>query len=413
MLQSPELRNAPELPPAVTGAAFEATNSDTVTVTLAEPFAPLPAYLTLGILPVHLLRDTPPESLYDSPFNQRPVGSGAYLIQTLALNRAELVANTAYHFPQAFIERLDLRFYPDDGALFEALERGEVNGALFESGLGPSDILTIQQQDKLRMSTLDTGEITYVYLNLDVPLFQDRSLRQALLYGLDRDALIRDVLRGQASRADSPIAPSSWAYTPSLRRYGVDTNLAGLLLDEAGWLVGGDGIRRKDGIPLAFTLTTGPDPVRVEVANRVAEAWNALGANVTVESTGLTELVRDIIEQRDYDALLFVDAAHPDPDPYDAWHSSEAGGQGGNLAQFSDSRVDALLSEARSSPQTHRDDLYAAFQEIFAQEVPSIPLYVSRALYVQDVDVSGVRVNQLGSPGDRFWQVQEWFLETR
>lgn len=411
--RSPDIHNGPKLPDAVTTATFEAASSTTVTVTLTEPFSPLPAYLTLGILPAHLLRDTPPGSLYDSPFNQRPVGSGAYRIQTLALNRAELVANTAYHFEQAFIERLDLRFYPDDGALFEALERGEVNAALFESGLGPSDILTIQQHDELRMSTLDTGEITHVYLNLDVPLFQDRSLRQALLYGLDRDALIRDVLRGQASRADSPITPSSWAYAPQLTRYGVDVNLANLLLDEAGWLMGQDGIRRKDGVPLAFTLTTGPDPVRIEVAHRVVEAWNALGASVTVDSSGLTELVRDIIEPRSYQALLFVDAAHADPDPYDSWHSSEAGGQRGNLAQFSDPRVDEILSEARSAPNTRRHELYETFQEIFAQELPSIPLYVSRAVYVQDVEVSGVRVSQLGTPGDRFWQVQEWFLETR
>jgi peptide/nickel transport system substrate-binding protein len=263
------------------------------------------------------------------------------------------------------------------------------------------------------MSTLDKGEITYVYLNLEIPLFQSRRLRQALLYAIDRDALIRDVLRGQAARADAPIAPGSWAYSPSLTRYGADPQLANLLLDEAGWLKGEDGIRRNGGTALAFTLTTGSDPVRVAVANRVAEAWNAIGASVIVEPSGLTALVRDLIEQRDYEALLFVDSAGTDPDPYAAWHSDGAGGQGGNLAQFSNARVDALLTEARSAPLTRRKELYDEFQEIFAQEVPSIPLYVSRALYVQDADVSGVRIGQLAEPGDRFWQVQEWFLKTR
>lgn len=413
LLQSPDLRNAPAVQSVLASAVFTATNSTTVTVGLPEPYAPLPAYLTLGILPAHLLRNTAPDALYDSPFNQRPVGAGAYRVETLALNRAELVANPAYHFEQAFIQRLGLRFYDDDGALFEALQRNEINGALFESGLGPSDILEIQQRDELRMSTLDEGEITYVYLNLDLPLFEDRRLRQALLYAIDRDALIRDVLRGQAARADSPIAPGSWAYSPSLTRYDVDPGLANLLLDEAGWIEGEDGIRRRGTESLAFTLTTGPDPVRVAVARRVADAWNAVGASVTVESSGLTELVRDTIEQRAYQALLFVDTARPDPDPYGTWHSASRGGQAGNLAQFSDARVDALLSEARSASLTGRKDLYDEFQEIFAQEVPSIPLYVSRAVYVQDADVSGVRLGQLSEPGDRFWQVQEWFLKTR
>jgi peptide/nickel transport system substrate-binding protein len=413
LLQSSDLRNGPEMPAALQTALVTQVDTSTVQFELTEPYSPLPAHLTLGLLPEHLLRNTAPENLYDSPFNQRPVGAGAYRVERLALNHAELVANPAYHFQQAFIQRLELRFYPDDGALFEALQREEINGALFESGLGPSDILEIQQRDELRMAALDTGEITYVYLNLDLPMFSDRRLRQALLYAIDRDALIRDVLRGQAVRADSPIAPGSWAYSPSLTRYDEDPALADLLLDEAGWLKGEDGVRRKDGTALAFALTTGPDPVRVAVAERVAEAWNAIGASVTIESSGLTELVRDTIEQRAYQALLFVDVAGQDPDPYDTWHSSNRGGQGGNLAQYSDVRVDAILSEARTEPLTQRDALYEEFQEIFAQEVPAIPLYVSRALYVQDTDLSGVRLGQLAEPGDRFWQVQEWFLKTR
>jgi peptide/nickel transport system substrate-binding protein len=413
LLQSSDLRNGPEMPAAVQTALVTQVDTSTVQFELTEPYSPLPAHLTLGLLPEHLLRNTAPENLYDSPFNQRPVGAGAYRVERLALNHAELVANPAYHFQQAFIQRLELRFYPDDGALFEALQREEINGALFESGLGPSDILEIRQRDELRMAALDTGEITYVYLNLDLPMFSDRRLRQALLYAIDRDALIRDVLRGQAVRADSPIAPGSWAYSPSLTRYDEDPALADLLLDEAGWLKGEDGVRRKDGTALAFALTTGPDPVRVAVAERVAEAWNAIGASVTIESSGLTELVRDTIEQRAYQALLFVDVAGQDPDPYDTWHSSNRGGQGGNLAQYSDVRVDAILSEARTEPLTQRDALYEEFQEIFAQEVPAIPLYVSRALYVQDTDLSGVRLGQLAEPGDRFWQVQEWFLKTR
>jgi peptide/nickel transport system substrate-binding protein len=413
LLQSSDLRNGPEIPAALQTALVTQVDTSTVQFELTEPYSPLPAHLTLGLLPEHLLRNTAPENLYDSPFNQRPVGAGAYRVERLALNHAELVANPAYHFQQAFIQRLELRFYPDDGALFEALQREEINGALFESGLGPSDILEIRQRDELRMAALDTGEITYVYLNLDLPMFSDRRLRQALLYAIDRDALIRDVLRGQAVRADSPIAPGSWAYSPSLTRYDEDPALADLLLDEAGWLKGEDGVRRKDGTALAFALTTGPDPVRVAVAERVAEAWNAIGASVTIESSGLTELVRDTIEQRAYQALLFVDVAGQDPDPYDTWHSSNRGGQGGNLAQYSDVRVDAILSEARTEPLTQRDALYEEFQEIFAQEVPAIPLYVSRALYVQDTDLSGVRLGQLAEPGDRFWQVQEWFLKTR
>ncbi|NIR32038.1 MAG: peptide ABC transporter substrate-binding protein, partial [Gammaproteobacteria bacterium] len=74
---------------------------------------------------------------------------------------------------------------------------------------------------------------------------------------------------------------------------------------------------------------------------------------------------------------------------------------------------DTILEQARGPvPRTRRAELYEEFQEIFAQEVPAIPLYVSTALYVQDTDLSGVRIGRLSQPGDRFWQVHEWFLET-
>jgi peptide/nickel transport system substrate-binding protein len=414
LLQEPGLKNAPALQRLLEDAVFEAPDNLTITVELPRPYAPLPAYLTLGILPSHLLRTTDPADLYDSAFNQQPVGAGAYRLEGLSLQHAQLVANPAYHFEQAFIQNLELRFYRDDGALFDALVTREVNGALFAAGLGPSDFVQLDQREDLRISSLDTGAVSYVYLNLNLPLFEDRRLRQALLYAIDRGKLIESVLRGQAVRADSPIPPQSWAHSASLTRYQVNAELANLLLDEAGWRRGPDGVRRRGTQDLAFTITASADPVQSEVAKRVAAAWNELGARVTVEVTGLTALVRDLIEQRDYEAVLFVDASEADPDPYESWHSLSRGGRGDNLSLWSNSRVDALLNEARglASP-TRRVELYREFQEIFAQEVPAIPLYVPTVIYVQDASLSGVRIGRLAEPGERFWQVQEWFLRTR
>jgi peptide/nickel transport system substrate-binding protein len=413
LLQSPQLKNPPSLQRQLKDVTFEAPNDLTVTVKLPEPYAPLPAYLTLGILPQHVLGLAEPEALYDAAFNQQPVGAGAYRLQSLTLQRAQLVANPAYHFEQPFIQNVELRFYRDDGALYDALQAREIEGALFAAGLGPSDFLDLERRHDLRITSLDTGAISYVYLNLKLPVFEDRRLRQALLYAVDRGRIIDEVLRGQAVRADSPIAPASWAYSGSLTRYEANAEVANLLLDEAGWPKGTDGVRRRGGQTLAFSITASSDPVQSEVAKRVAADWNALGARVTVKLSGLTPLVRDLIEQRDYEAILFVDPSEPDPDPYDAWHSSGQGGRGNNLSLWSNARVDSILKEAHTTgPPTRRTDLYREFQEIFAQEVPAIPLYVPTVLYVQNASISGVRIARLAQPGDRFWQVQEWFLKT-
>jgi peptide/nickel transport system substrate-binding protein len=170
----------------------------------------------------------------------------------------------------------------------------------------------------------------------------------------------------------------------------------------------------RGGAELAFSLVTNSDPLRVALAQAVANAWNALGIKVTVEARGATALVRDFLEPRSYQAALFTTSAEPDPDPYDAWHSSQAFGKDGNLSSFDDARVDKLLAEGRGNArQMQRRDLYAQFQELFAQEVPSIPLYASYGVYVQSATVQGLRLRVVSSPGDRFWQVQEWHLKTR
>lgn len=410
-------QDAPSRPPAarvLEGATITQLDSLTVSIALPQPFAPLPAYLTLGILPAHLLAGSTASQLYESAFNQQPVGAGPYRLEQLGANAAVLAAHSAYHFNQPYIPRFEMRFFRDQGALLAALKAGELDGAFLQSPLGPTETFELERRRDLRLQALDTGHLTCVFLNLDLPLFEDRRLRQALLYSIDRDGIV-SLLGGQAVRADSPVPPGNWAYSPSLTRYGVDANLAAILLDEAGWAKGADGVRRRGATALAFTLVTDSDPVRVEIAQRIAKSWGDIGARVTVQPAGLTTIVREIIEPRRHEAVLFsIDAAQPDPDPYPAWHSSQATARGGNLASFSSKAVDALLEEARGNVNhARRRELYAQFQELFAQEVPAIPLYVSTALYVQKNAVADVKAGLLTQPGDRFWQAHEWYIKGR
>ena len=413
LLQSPDLPIPPRLAGLLSEASISAPDAQTVVIALKEPYSPLPAYLTLGILPQHSLDGLSMSQIYDSFFNQQPIGAGPYRLVRLTPSEAELAADPAYHLDQPFIQRVELRFYPNDSALHDALNRREVKAALFASGIGEASQLDLGADRDLRFTRLDTGEITYVYLNLKRPMFQDRRVRQALLYALDRDALIFDALDGQGVRADSPIPPASWAYSPSLTRYGTDPKQAALLLDDAGWLRDSDGVRRKAGVALAFTLITNTDPVRVALAQEIADAWNQIGLQVTVSSVGVSELVRKRLEPGDYDASIWARVPSADPDPYEQWSSSQTASKGANLTNFSDSRVDAILEEARTATQSRRKELYFEFQELFAQEVPAIPLYVSTASYIQESDLQGVRIARLTEPGDRFWQVQEWYLRTR
>jgi peptide/nickel transport system substrate-binding protein len=365
-------------------------------------------------LPLHLLGNVSAASLFDHPFNQQPIGDGPYRLEQLTNDGAVLDAYPAHHLGQPFVQRLELRFYRDEGALLAALRTRQVDGALFSGGINPNDYLRLQQRDDLRLSLLPTAETTLIYLNLRLPVFQELRVRQALLTSLDREAIVTDVFGGQALAAGSIIVPGSWAYSDALGRYDPNPEVAAALLSEAGWNPNARGIRAKGGQELTFTLVVNNDPVRVAVANIVAERWRGLGVAVTIETIGTTTLVRDYLTTRDFDAALFAHVEDADPDPYPAWHSTQTGPNRANLASFADSRVDRILEEARLlAPPPRRSQLYYEFQELFAQELPSLPLYVSTALYVQDASLQGVRVTSLASPAARFWQVQDWYLKTR
>ena len=255
---------------------------------------------------------------------------------------------------------------------------------------------------------------TYVYLDLDLPVFSDRRVRQALLLAVDRDAMIQQVLGGEAEKTDSFLPPGCWAYEPTLGRYDYDPEVASLLLDEAGWRLTAAGVRSREGSELTFHLETNSDPLRIATAERLVEAWQAVGVRVTVDAMAATTLVREVLEPRTYEAALFSAGGEADPDPFLLWHSSQSSGKGLNLSSLDDARFDELILEAREeTSEVRRQELYGELQELFAQEVPAIPLYAETLLYVHEESLRGTRLGYTPDAGARFWQVQEWFLKTR
>jgi peptide/nickel transport system substrate-binding protein len=234
----------------------------------------------------------------ESPFNRRPVGAGPYRLLELTADHAIFESNNAYHAGAPYIQRLEVRFFHDDQAMLAALNGGELDGAYFSTGLSDTDQLGLERQSSLRLHRLDTGSLTYVFLNLNDPLFQDRRVRQALLYALDRDRLAGLVYGELAAAADSPLPAGIWSEAAALSRYATDARTAGLLLDEAGWRLNGAGERQRGAERLRFDLMTSPDPVYVAVANDIAAQWKQVGVVAQVVVKGGTELTRDILGPR-------------------------------------------------------------------------------------------------------------------
>jgi peptide/nickel transport system substrate-binding protein len=411
-IQDPDFEGDPVLADAFRDVQVDTPDDYTVVMTLPEAFAPFLARgATVGILPEHLLGGLDAAALFETPFNQRPVGSGPFRLADLTPTAAVLEPFDANHLGRPFIEGLELRFYRDDAEILNALLSEEVDGALFRPGLDPEEIASIDADERWVRRSLHTTMYSLVYLNPQASAFEDRLVRGALQHGLDRETLINEVLAGQALPLDSPIVRDLWASVGSPEAYAFDPTRAGLLLDATGWVLG-EGGRAKDGAPLRFTLAASDDPVQVEVAQEIARQWGELGIQVEVEVSGASRFVEGVLLPRQFEAALVSIDPGPDPDPYPLWHSTQALGEGRNLASFSDPNVDRLLENGRLTPSAERRaEDYRSFQEIFAQELPAVLLYTSTYQYVVRSDLQGLSPGLLLNLSARFNDAHLWYVE--
>ena len=126
------------------------------------------------------------------------------------------------------------------------------------------------------------------------------------------------------------------------------------------------------------------------------------------------DLVRDFLIPRQYQAAIFGFDPGADPDPYPAWHSSQAINGGRNIAGYTSEDADALVEEARrTTALTDRKEMYAQFQALFLQDIPSIPLYVPLDSYFVSDRVKNIEPGVLFTPSSRFRNVWEWTVEAR
>jgi len=425
-MQDPGYGGAPYLAELWRSVEVAKVNSHTVRFILKQPFAPFLDYTTIGILPTHILAEVPAESLPNDPFNLRPIGTGLFQWEEVNTEHALLQANSLFYGPKPYLNKIEFRFYPNRESVLSAYEQGEVQGI---SRVLPQDLpKAVEANSGLQLFSAQLTGYTLIFLNLqdpELPFFQEKLVRQALLYAIDRQELVDRVLKGQGLVAHSPILPDTWAYDNGVVGYGYNPQRAKDSLTRAGWrapthlsAVAGDtedsgSVREKEGVGLAFTLLTDDDPLHVELAREIARQWEAVGVQATLRAID-SGLVREYLVPREFEALLIDLELHGDPDPYPLWHSTQASSEGQNYAGFVSYEADTLLEEARcSSDSGRRAELYRRFQEVFADEVPSLLLHYPIYTYAVDEKVKGVQLGPMADPSDRFRNVTEWYIVTK
>lgn len=356
-----------------------------------EFFARAVASWMSPILPKHILEG---QNLRQTSFSRKPVGAGPYRLKNWEPgSRITLESSETYFDGRPYLDETVYRVIPDDSTMFMELRAGRL------------DVMNLNPLQYLRQTEGPWWEkefnkyrylaSVYIFLgfNLKYPFFEDARVRRAISMAIDRDDLVKGVLLGQGVAAFGPYKPGSWAYHPTLKPVKRDIEKARILLAEAGFKPGPDGLLQKDGKNFSFTILTNQgNEQRILTATLIQSQLAELGVEARVRAVEWAAFIKEFVNKGRFDAVLLGWTITQDPDIFQIWHSSHAHDGGLNFIKYSNPEVDAILEAARATPdEKTRATLYYKLQEILDADQPYCFLFVPYALPVVQKRFRGIK----------------------
>ena len=370
----------------------EAPDPRTFRVTYAEPHAPaLDSWAGLHILPQHLLAG---QDINTTPFARHPVGSHYYqLAEWKNGERIALTRNPNATQGPPRIERLVSRFIPDPASQFLELMADNIDSM----GLSPIQYARIfparpELVKKIGLYKELGNAYTYLGFNLKHKPFDDRRVRLAINYAIDKQELIDGVLLGLGEPVASPYKPGTrWSH-PSLKPYAYDPAKARALLQEAGYADhDGDGILDRDGKPLAFEILTNQNKQREMSAVLIQRRLKEIGIDVNIRILEWASFIGRFIKTGEFDAVVLGWSLGQEPDQYNIWHSSQQAPGQFNFIGYDNPEVDRLLEQGRRElDPDKRMGIYHQFAQVLYDDSPIVYLYAGYGLPAIHKRVRGI-----------------------
>lgn len=268
-----------------------------------------------------------------------PVGAGPYKFSKyIPGQEIRYVANENYYGGKPKIENLIFKVTSKDTNL-QLFQTGETDDDSF-----PTDKDTIDQLKNLGFANIRVSTVSdygFIYINNKKLYLKDKAVRQALIYGLDRQKIVDVKYKGYGEVANLPTSPLVWSYDEAgINKYEFNPQKAKKLLDDTGWKVGSNGIREKNGQKLKLSYLTTKN---TDEAIPVAKAnYKDIGIDFEPEIMDFNTLVGKL-NKGDYDLAAVRTSGLVDPNDSVEEFSSKKPSE--NVSGYSNPKVDKLISE--------------------------------------------------------------------
>lgn len=409
----------------------------TTVLTYSEPY---PGYLdqfAYGLFPRHATGE--PADMANWDWNRNPVTAGPFIVDTWASGESISFTRNPNYYEEGkpYLDGLVFAIVPEAAAQTAMMLNGDAQVHLWpgEFKADYDEFLKGKAQQYLipgiwnmaidfNLSAPFDGDPTAATPH---PILGDLRVRQAIASAIDYQTLQQDVLQGSVSDSTNPFA-YGWYKCELPRTFGYDVEKANQLLDEAGWVMGDDGIRvakgamyAEDGTRLSLELQgyTAFDPLQL-TEEFIVENLKAIGVEARIQNYDFSIIFGAFEDNSpraigDYDMLIFDRGFTTEPQGYnfDAYHSSriptESNPTGGNYFRWENPAVDAALELAGSSFDTQvRKDAYCEVGQAVLDDMPQIYLYLFQDNYGIADSLTGYTLNTWGSMS---WGAQNWQLK--
>jgi peptide/nickel transport system substrate-binding protein len=323
-------------------------------------------------------------------FPTNPVGTGQMkFVEYRPGQHVLMEANPGYWGKKSSFARLRIRFIPENGTRLAALEAGEV---MMVNNVPPDQISRLRANQNLHVISIPSNRVIFVTLRTDRKPFNDKRVRQAMNYAIDREAITKGIFGGMAPIARAPLPEGVFGFHDGLTPYPYDPERAKKLLAEAG----------ATGATFNFGVPNGRYLMDKQVGEAIAGYLDAVGIKVAFENPAWSTFVSEVtkFEKAKYDGYMFgwgIVTAEPDQLMGEHFYSPNA-----RRTLLKNDEVDRLLVEARENFDDAKvKAAYRKAQEILWDECPWIWLY-------EQPDITAIHKKLRGFAGRRDEYLMFW-----
>lgn len=367
-----------------------APDDKTFVIELSEPYYPL--LTELGVTrPFAMIS---PKAMKDGSTKDGVnayIGTGPYVLTDFVTDEyAVFEANENYWGEQPKIKKITVKVIPDNQTRILALEKGEIDMIFGKNMIDADAINQYTGNDKFTVSLSDPTSTRQIVLNTTRDVLADKEVRQALQHATNKQAISDGIFYGLEQPADTLFAKTVPYCDIDLEPYAYDVELAQSMLDEAGWVVGTDKIREKDGQKLNIDLLYNSDSVTEKaIAEYLQSEYQKIGISLNIHGEE-EQSYRDNMKAGNFDMVFNICWGTP-YDPQSSLAAMRAPVYGDYAAQLGlEDKADidqAITDILVSTDETKRQELYTFVLTRLHEDAVYIPLTYecNKAIYRSDL----------------------------